>query len=270
MTHGNHRTTKSSASVNIDIEKPVPEFPMTNQDPVQSSEKEFIDVKTFLPTNVDKLISSRYANPLTQLKGSTKRWKALTLLLVLFSLVYFSINLWATISLFDLQRSSSAPRALIEVSSLLIEMQDLMFSNYTVNLIMDVWALTIYVALAIVLLCQSTAYIEKSFDEKGGCERFIIRSLIALVVLFGLTYLAGTIFLLAMMHKWVGASNHILVFAFHSSKVVFLLLNVVAYKIYRARKFVYEDLLLEAMEPSDFADEKSETEEHNNPVEQNA
>lgn len=184
FTHGHQKSSKEASSIKIDIEKPVPEFPLADKDPVQSSDKEFIEVKTFLPTKVDKLISSRYANPLTQLKGSTKRWKALTLLLVLFSLVYFSINLWATISLFDLQASSKAPRALSEVSSLLIEMQDLMFSNYTVNLIMDVWALTIYVALAIVLLGQSTAYIEKSFDEKGKLERFIIRSLITIVVLF--------------------------------------------------------------------------------------
>ena len=223
---------------------------------------DFIEIKTFLPTEAEKMISSRYENPLTQLKKSTKRWKIFNLLLACLSFVYFSLNLWATLVLSKINVIPIQPQAILHVSNIVIRMQDMQFYSYTMNIVMDVWAMVIYTTLFVMLLKESSTKIETMMNEKGLLERVILKVLMFGVVLFGLSYILGTVFGLLVNHSQTAARNMTILVIFHSSKMIYLLLNVLAVRKYKANKFVYEDLLLEALGSSGSVDEYSEAEDH--------
>jgi len=223
---------------------------------------DFIEIRTFLPAATEKMISSRYENPLTQLKSSTKRWKIFTLILVILSFTYFSLNLWATLVLSNIDVLPIQPRAIIQVSDIVIRMQDMQFYSYTMNIVMDVWAIIIYITLFIKILRENSTKVETMMNEKGLMQRIMLRFLMLTVVLFGISYLLGTVFALVMIRNQINARHMTSLIIFHSSKMVYLLLNVIAVVKYNARKFVYEDLLLEALGSSGSVDEQSESDDH--------
>ena len=246
----------------IEIEqRRIPDFP-SDPEIFQTSnlkKEELIQLRNFLPSIAEKTISSRYENPLTQLKMSTKRWKILTFFLAIFSFTYFSLNLWATLTLTN---TEILPETFQQVSNIVIQMQDMQFYSFTMNIVMDIWALAIYSILFIMLLRESSTRIETMMNEKGLFERVMIRLLTLVVVLFGLSYIIGTIFVICKTHSRVHAGELASLIVFHSSKMIYLLLNVIALRKYKSKKFTYEDLLLEALGPSDSGDERSETEEN--------
>lgn len=249
-----------------------PNFPFYNGDQpiVSKKQDEFIELKTFLPTNPEKMISTRYENPLNQLKVSTKRWKIFTVFLCIFSFGYFLLNLWATLALSNLQVFSEAPKAILQVTSLLLQMEDLLFYNYTLNIIMDVWALLIFVVLVFILIKETFSKVDVNIEEQTSwSEKTVPRVLKWFVILFGMSYIIGTIFVLHVMHSQANARDMAPLVIFHLSKLLYFLMNVIAFKKYKTTKFIYEDLLLEALGTSGSGDEKSEMEENNEHYNQN-
>jgi len=225
---------------------------------------EFIEIKTFLPKFAETMISSRYESPLKDLKVSTNRWKMFTLLLGVFSFAYFSLHLWATLTLSNLQNMSVASRAILQVSNVILQMQDILFYNYTMNVILDCWALLIYGIMMIALIRSSSGKIESYMEEKGRFEKALSLFIVLIVVLFGLSEILGTVFVLYMTETQVQTRDMAVIISFHLIKLLYLLLNVVAFKKYKTKKFIYEDLLLEALGPSDSGEEKSEEEHRDN------
>lgn len=169
------------------------------------------------------------------------------------------MNLWATLTLTN---AELLPDTFEQVSNIVIMMQDMQFYSFTMNIVMDIWALIIYSILFIMLLRESSTRIETIMNEKGLFERVMIRFLTVVVILFGLSYIIGTVFVICKTHKLVSAEELVNLIVFHSSKVGYLLFNVIALKKYKSKKFTYEDLLLEALGPSDSGDERSEIEEN--------
>jgi len=245
----------------IDFEKRViPVFPAEPEFTSNTNRKkeDFIELRNFLPATAEKMVSSRYESPLTQLKMSTKRWKMFTFLLGVFSFTYFLLNLWATLTL---SKDEKLPKVFKQVSDIVIQMQDMQFYSFTMNIVMDIWALVIYSILFIMLLKENSNKLENIMNEKGLLEKTIIQLLTFVVILFGLSYIFGTVFMIYKTHNQVNAGLTSLI-TFHSSKMVYLLLNVIALRKYKSNKFIYEDLLLEALGPSDSGDDRSEIEEN--------
>jgi len=227
-----------------------------NEEPIIQTNKgkeEFIELKTFLPTIPEKMISSRYESPLMSLKMSTSRWKIFTLWLAIFSFTYFSLHLWATLSLANYKVHSVSPQAMLEVSDVLVKMQDMLFYNYTTNIILDCCALAIYLSLVVILLKHNITKIDCSeSEEKGRFEKILSRFILLIVMSFALSYIVGTVLI------FCATGGHHALIIFHATKLVYLFLNLIAFKQYKSKRFIYEDLLLEAMGPSESGDDKSQ------------
>jgi len=218
--------------------------------------EEFIELKTFLPTVPEKMISSRYESPLMSLKMSTSRWKIFTLWLAIFSFLYFLFHLWATLLLMNYKVHSVSPKAILEVSDVLVKMQDMLFYNYTTNIILDCCALTIYLGLVVILLRHNISKMDcELLAEKGRLEKILSRFILFIIFAFAISYIVGTILIFCATGGWAP------LIVFHSVKLVYLTLSLIAFKKYKSKKFIYEDLLLEAMGPSESGDDKSQTEE---------
>jgi len=226
-----------------------------NEEPIIQTDKkgEFIELKTFLPTIPEKMISSRYESPLMSLKMSTSRWKIFTLWLAIFSFTYFSLHLWATLSLANYKVHSVSPQAMLEVSDVLVRMQDMLFYNYTTNIVLDCCALAIYLSLVVILLKHNICKIDCSeSEEKGRFEKILSRFTLLIVLGFALSYIIGTVLI------FCATGGHHALIIFHATKLVYLFLNLIAFKQYKSKRFIYEDLLLEAMGPSESGDDKSQ------------
>jgi len=226
-----------------------------NNDPIIQTDKrkgEFIELKTFLPTIPEKMISSRYESPLMSLKVSTSRWKVFTLWLAILSFTYFLLHLWTTLLFVNYKVHSVSPKAIFEVSDVLVKMQDMLFQNYTTNIILDCCALTIYLSLVVILLKHNITKIDCSEpEEKGRLEKIFSRFILLIVLSFALSYIIGTVLIFC-------ATGTVALIIFHAVKLVYLFLNLIAFQQYKSKKFIYEDLLLEAMGPSESGDDKSQ------------
>jgi len=137
-------------------------------------------------------------------------------------------------------------------------MQDMQFYSFTMNIVMDIWALVIYSILFIMLLRENSTKVESIMNEKGLFEKMMIQLLTFIGILFGLSYIIGTVFIIYKTHNQVNSDELISLITFHSTKMIYLLFNVIALSKYKSNKFIYEDLLLEALGPSDSGDDKSE------------
>jgi len=236
-------------------------LPTYGEDLIQSDNRNnnFIEVRTFLPTIGEKTISGRYESPLKSFKISASRWKTFTIMLAIFSFCYFTLHLWVTINLTG-YNTNSAPRAILEVSSLLVKFRDMLFYNYTMNIVMDCWAIMIYLFLIVILLRENFTKIDA--EEQSRFEKIASKTIALAVLLFALSYILGTVLVVWKTPNEVGANPLAILIAFHLIKMIYLLLNFIAFRKYKSKKFIYEDLLIEALGPSD-AGEKSQSVEEN-------
>jgi len=254
-----HVTTETNLKTSVQAFQKQADMNLYNEEPIIQTDKikeEFIELKTFLPTIPEKMISSRYESPLMSLKMSTSRWKIFTLWLAIFSFTYFLLHLWATLLLANYKVHSVSPKAILEVSDVLVKMRDMLFYDYTTNIILDCCALTIYLSLVVILLKHNITKIDcLESEEKGKLEKIFSRFILLIVLSFALSYIVGTILIFCATG---GQQGTVTLIIFHTTKLVYLFVNLIAFNQYKSKKFIYEDLLLEAMGPSESGDDKSQ------------
>lgn len=227
----------------------------------ESKKEALNEVRSFLPTSVERMISSRYESPLKSLKASANQWRIFTIVLGLFGFVWFSVHLWATLSLVYTDIVPMTPGFVLNLTSLFYRMNDVLFNNDKLSIVLDLFGLVIYITAVVKLAIHGVAKIE-SFDTKQepgeDLHRRFSKFASLTITIFGLAYLLGTVVALYVVHSQLGMNDMSILIIYHASKFVFLLLTVVAFRKYRSKNFIYEDLLLEALgnSGSDHTDEE--------------
>jgi len=251
--------TKQKKNKNQEIEIYDDEIMQTNE----SKKEAFNEIRSFLPTSTEKMISSRYESPLKSLKASANHWRIFTIVLGFFGFLWFLLHLWATLSIVYTNIIPMTPEFILNLTILLDSMNDYLFDNDKLSITVDVFGLVIYITAVVKLIIHGIVKIE-SFDSKqnfADIHRKFSKFASLTIAVFGLVYLTGTIFALYVVRSQMGLAEMSVLIIYHSSKFVFLLLTVIAFRKYRSKNFIYEDLLLEALGNSSSGGDHTDEEE---------
>jgi len=224
---------------------------------------EFNEIKSFLPTSADQVISSRYESPLRSMKLTAIKWKIFAIFLLTLSTGYSFLHLWALFALFNPRLLPASPTFILEMAAKLEEMKDVLFNSYLINIVIDFWALAICSTLLISLIKDRLSHLEGSSDLKEGrFLKIVTRLAYWSIVIFAMSYIVGTLDVLYIVRPYATHNSMVILILFHLSKMMYIIFNIIAFKKYKSRKSIYEDLLLEALGNTNSGEEDSNEEEN--------